>query len=184
MIISDVGLKNYHNEFYPNFRLYRNRLKNNCGLDESQTLLIENLNIIKKDLKRLINFIEDNQKGIFKERLIEYLHKVSDNILVDAPYSETSEYGLLQLDITDKYIMFSVYFKSKKSPMTIIMTRKLNNMEFYFLEKINENRIYNTYLITYYSLDKDNVHMKYSYIEDYNFVNAEKFVSSLKKVLK
>lgn len=162
-----IEFKNINESYYPS----------SIGYDDEE--LVESLNIIKRDLKGLISYIEDSKKGVFKSRLIDYLNEVRDALLVDIrSVFDGEDYGffydldLLQIKSINDYIMFSVYISENYCPIIVIMSRKLKNMEFYFLEKREEVDSYiDAYFLTYFELEKNNVHMRGSYIKDYGFIN-------------
>lgn len=192
---SSVELENINGIYYPSFILNRED-------DYEYQLILEYLNILKRDLKRLIYYIEDTKKGVFKDNLINYLNDIRDSILVNV--SEIIEcydsevlcdLDSLSLKVTNDYVLFTVYLKNYDYseskdiyPLIVLISRKLKNMEFYFLEKRESiNPYVDDYFLTYFELEKNNVHMRGSYIKDYSFlddyvsINVDKCVLELKK---
>jgi len=191
-MIVNRELENFKDLYFPNFKLTRHK-----DFDEEYETLVEYLSVIKQDLKGLINYIEETKKGIYKERLIEKLCIIRNSLLVDIEdifdkntFIPRELYELLEISVTDNYIMFSIYPKDNDYeykifyPLVVIMSRKLKNMEFYFLEKVEQEEPYiDSYFLTYFELEKNNVHMEGSYIKDYSFIKSdtESCVLNLKK---
>lgn len=186
----NIELENYDLLYFPDFSL--------SNEDEELKILIEYLSILRRDLKGLIFYIEESKKGVFKSNLVEYLNEVRNALLTNIYDTfdylnsiELSDLELLKIKVSDNYIMFSVYLDYNYTPIKVIISRKLRNMEFYFLEKREYDEPYiDDYFLTYFQILKNNVHMRGSYIKDYSFIynndtnyiqNIEECVLKLKK---
>lgn len=141
----------------------------------------EYLRVIRDDLKRLVLYVDEINTDFNKQSLIKMLNSVIDSILLDV-WSRPREYEkqeeLLSLKVNDDYVMFEVfdsyYFKNVKEahkPLKVFMSKKLNDMRFYFIEEVKQENKTNSMCVSRYILGKDNILMDSKYITDYNFID-------------
>lgn len=187
-------LQNISLSYYPNFKSYCNTDYE----DYENKITMEYLQIINEDLRKILLFISDLEKSLLKEELMSYISLCRFSLFLEitkyVPKSDLPE-DLLNLNISNNYVMVSFYTKesleSKKNPKPtiLVMSRNLKPLEFYFIERIEEDlpKYIDADSITYYKINNKKVSKLNFYVNNYSFIrngiitNLEELTLELKK---
>lgn len=186
--VVDMGLKSICYSYYPSFTYYNN---DNNKYEEFD-LTVECLKIVKRDLERFINYISDLDLK-YKDQLINYLMNVKDSILLDVTKYMENNLDLpednLNIKINNDYIILSIYDKFSLNyekiikPNIAIMSRSLKHLEFYFIEKVEQESPYiDSYYVINFKVNKNKIEIFSTYISDYDF-NYETFKNTNECIL-
>lgn len=142
----------------------------------------EYLEVIREDLKRLVSYVEC-MDTIYKKSFITLANNVINSILLDEskrPRKYEKQKEWLDIKVDDNYVMFSVfdsyfyqYVEKAHKPIRVIMSRRVNGMEIYFIEEAKQEKVYelDAMNITRFVINKDNIVMDSKNISDYSFID-------------
>lgn len=158
---TDMGLEEFYYSYYPVFTKGNERY-------EEYVKTIKYLKIIKKDLKRIINYVCDIKDTTNKEMLLNYLNNILNSILVDIKEFKVKDIETLdslKLMVREEYVIFSVYDIINKSSGTfqtfVIMSRSITKLEISFIKQVPQASLYH---IINFKINKDDISMFNTYL--------------------